>query len=272
MTVAHRIRRWALHLGVELNRYDPAQSQTARMARLLECHGIDLVLDVGASFGGYGRWLRGAGYRGDIVSFEPLTDAYTELCRVAAADARWHVAPRMAIGARNGEVVINVAGNSVSSSLRPMHDAHARAAPQSRYVGSERVPLRRLDTVARGALEPDRAVLLKIDTQGYEMEVLQGAAGLLGQVRGVQVELSLTPLYDGQTLYREIIDWLAGHRFHLWNVVPGFLDVATGRLLQFDGVFFRQDEQDATAAPLERDRGAVSRAGANLPIGDDGRC
>ncbi|NDP47673.1 MAG: FkbM family methyltransferase [Sulfuriferula multivorans] len=239
MTIAHRIRKLALNFGIEMNRYNPAQSQEARMARLLAHHGIDLVLDVGANTGGYGRSLREAGFQGDILSFEPLEQAYAELTRAAASDTRWHIAPRMAVGAENGEIEINVAGNSVSSSILPMHETHAAAAPLSRYVGCQRVPLSQLDSVLHPVLTPDRITLLKIDTQGYEMPVLLGATALLPHIRGVQIELSLVPLYEGQILYREMIDWLTDNGFELWNVIPGFLDTFTGRQLQFDGVFFR---------------------------------
>ena len=209
MTIAHRIRRLALKFGVELNHYNPAQSQDARMARLLAHHGIDMVLDVGANTGGYGLSLREIGFQGDILSFEPLEQAYAELTTAASSDARWHVAPRMAVGSENGEIEINVAGNSVSSSILPMHDAHAQAAPLSRYVGTQQVPLSRLDSVSHPALTPDRATLLKIDTQGYEMPVLLGATTLLPRIRSIQLELSVIPLYEGQALYREMIDWLA---------------------------------------------------------------
>lgn len=241
MTIAHRIRKLALKFGIELNHYDPAQSQDARMSRLLAHHGIDLVLDVGANTGGYGLSLRELGFCGDILSFEPLEQAHAALTQAATSDARWHIAPRMAVGAEDGEIVINVAGNSTSSSVLPMHDAHAQAAPQSRYVGSQRVPLRRLDAIEHAVLTPNRKTLLKIDTQGYEMPVLLGAMGLLPHIRGIQLELSTIPLYEGQALYREMIEWLAGQGFELWNLIPGFVDKSSGRLLQFDGVFFRNE-------------------------------
>lgn len=240
MTIAHSIRRLALKCGIELNRYNPVQSQDARMARLLDQHGIDTVLDVGANTGGYGQALRDIGYRGDILSFEPLGQAYAELTEAAATDVHWHIAPRMALGAEDGEIEINVAGNSVSSSILPMYDAHALAAPQSRYVGTERVRLSRLDSVSHAALGRDRTTLLKIDTQGYEMPVLEGATTLLPHIRGIQLELSLIPLYEGQVTYRDMIDWLAVKGFDLWNIIPGFSDASTGRLLQFDGIFFQK--------------------------------
>lgn len=71
------------------------------------------------------------------------------------------------------------------------------------------------------------------------MPVLEGARALLPRVHGIQLELSLLPLYEGQVLYREMIDWLAEKGFELWSVMPGFVDQATGRMLQMDGVFFR---------------------------------
>jgi FkbM family methyltransferase len=244
VTIAHRIRKLALKIGVELNRYNPAQSQNARMARLLIHHGIDLVLDVGANNGGYGQSLREIGYRDDILSFEPLEQAHAELTQVAAVDKRWHIAPRMALGAEGGWIVINVAGNSTSSSVLPMHDAHERAAPQSRYVASQRVLLNRLDSVSHPVLTPNRTTLLKIDTQGYEMPVLLGAIGLLPHIHGIQLELSVIPLYKGQALYVEMIDWITGQGFELWNLIPGFSDEANGRLLQFDGIFFRNAQKE----------------------------
>jgi FkbM family methyltransferase len=241
MTIAHGIKRLALTFGVELNHYNPAQSLDARMSRMLEHHGIDLILDVGANTGGYGLSLRELGFQGDILSFEPLAQAHSELTQAVTTDARWHIAPRMAVGAEDGEIVINVAGNSTSSSVLPMHDAHIQAAPQSNYVGSEQVPLRRLDSLTHPVLTPDRTTLLKIDTQGYEMPVLLGAKALLPHIRGIQLELSVIPLYEGQSLYRELIEWLGEQGFELWNLIPGFVDKSSGRLLQFDGIFFRKN-------------------------------
>lgn len=239
MTIAHGIRKLALKFGVEVNRYIPSRSPQARMFRLLAAHNIDTVIDIGANDGGYGRFLREGGYEGEILSFEPLSVSYQALLNATDSDAQWHVAPRIALGAEDGDVEINVAGNLTSSSVLPMCELHEQAAPQSRYSSIERVAIRRLDSVAHPLLNGDRCLFLKVDTQGYEMQVLSGAEKLLQKVRGVQLELSLAPLYQGQALYREIIDWLSTRGFELWSVTPGFTDDRTGRMLQFDGVFFR---------------------------------
>lgn len=239
MTILHSIKELALKAGVEVNWYNPAQSDIARLFRLLDFHKIDTIMDVGANDGGYGKLLRRGGYSGAILSFEPLSDAHAQLTQAAGSDAAWQVAPRMAIGSSSGEIEINIAGNSTSSSILPMQSLHETAAPQSRYVGTERVQLNRLDEIAHPLIERAKNLLLKIDTQGYEMPVLEGAQALMPRVQGIQLELSLVPLYEGQVLYKEIIDWLAEKGFELWSVMPGFVDQTSGRMLQMDGVFFR---------------------------------
>lgn len=239
MTFKHAIKLSALRLGIEMHWYTPVQSSNARLFKLLAYHGIDAVLDVGANDGQYGRFLRFGGYKGTIISFEPLGSAYKKLGEAATGDSKWIVASRMAIGDATGTIKIHVAGNSTSSSVRPMSEIHERAAPASRYVAEEEVAIGRLDDFSDARLETAQSILLKIDTQGYEKEVLAGAQKLLGKIKGVQVELSLAKLYTGQAEYREIISLLEGHGFELWSITPGFVDPATGRMLQMDGIFFR---------------------------------
>lgn len=239
MSIKHALKLTARRLGIEVNRYNAVESTEARLFALLDTHRIDTVIDVGANDGGYGRLLRRGGFDGTIVSFEPLQHEHAALSAAAASDQRWIVAPRMALGRENKEIEIHVAGNSASSSILPMHETHAKAAPESRYVGVQPVRLCRLDDVQLPALDRAQRMLLKIDTQGYEMMVLQGAERLLERLTGVQLELSVTPLYEGQVLYLAMSQWLQARGFDLWNVIPGFVDPRSARMLQFDGVFFR---------------------------------
>ena len=233
-TVSHR-------LGIEVKRYMPGSSYKASLQALLAHHGIDLVLDVGANLGQYARMLRRGGYRGRIVSFEPLSTAHERLVKASAADSSWLIAPRMAIGERDDEVEINISANSVSSSLQGMLAAHHEAAPGARYVGTERVRLARLDSVAADYLADGARVFLKIDAQGYESQVLEGARELLPRVAGLQVELSFVPLYEGEPLFAEMMASLAGLGFELHGLFPAFTDVRTGRMMQADGIFFRSE-------------------------------
>jgi FkbM family methyltransferase len=235
--VAKRLARAA---GIEVRRFRPASSPSAQLCAMLWAHKVNLVFDVGANTGQFGQELRWhVGYAGRIVSFEPMRAAHEQLIRTAAGDELWQVARRAAVGAESGTVSINVARNSVSSSILPMLSAHTNAAPESCYAGSELVPLEPLDSLAHEFIREESVVFLKIDTQGYESQVLQGAAKILERAVGVQLELSLIPLYVGQKLMPEMIEHMRAMGFDLWGITPTFAEPATGRMLQVDAVFFR---------------------------------
>jgi hypothetical protein len=113
------------------------------------------------------------------------------------------------------------------------------AAPGSAYVGQEQTPLVKLDSVANRYLGGSQRPFLKMDTQGFEWQVLTGAEQTLPSIQGVQCELSLVVLYEGQHLWRDMVDRLEGYGFTLWGLQPGFMD-RSGRNLQTDAIFFRE--------------------------------
>jgi FkbM family methyltransferase len=163
----------------------------------------------------------------------------------------------MALGATTGQVEINIAANSFSSSILPMLDSHLDAAPNSAYVLKEKVPLRRLDDILdelladnldgeQAANAPSRSIFLKLDVQGYESQVLAGAAQLLQHTLAVQLEMSLLPLYEGETLMPQMHAAMAARGFDLWDLEPSFRDPNTGRLLQIDAIFTRSPSHPST--------------------------
>ena len=229
-------------LGFDLRRFNPENSDAAQFKRMLLTHGVNLILDVGANVGQFGQSLRDLGFKGRIVSFEPLSEARSRLLKTSEADLMWDVAPQAAIGAEDGEIEIHIAGNSVSSSVLDMLDAHSTAAPDSVYVGSERVPLRQLDLLAMDYIRPESVVFLKIDTQGYEDKVLNGASHVLDRVVGLQLELSLLPLYDGQVLFKKMLERIESMGFDLWSLTSPIIDSTNGRFLQIDATFFKSNK------------------------------
>src|SRR5208337_3648960 len=84
-------------------------------------------------------------------------------------------------------------------------------------------------------------IFLKLDVQGFEYKVLQGAEQFLAHVAGIQIELSLVPLYDGEHLFHPMLHDLEERGYDLWSLIPGFVDPETGRLLQLDTIFFRKE-------------------------------
>lgn len=234
------VRRAIRNFGIEVSRYDPAHSEYARFQSMLTSHGVNLLFDVGANQGGFAKDLREIGYRNRIVSFEPLSEAWNQLKAASSSDPLWEVAPRGAIGAEEGEIEMHVAANSVSSSALGMLDAHLKAAPNSGYVTTEKAQLRRLDSLGAEYLRPDSVLFIKIDTQGFEGQVLRGAREILKRTVGLRLELSFVPLYENQPLFDDLISELKELGFDLWGWTPEFYDPTTGRLLQGDGTFFRR--------------------------------
>jgi FkbM family methyltransferase len=232
-------------LGLEVARWNPQSSPEAALIRMLSIHSIDTVIDVGANEGQYALTLRRLGFDGRIVSFEPSTAAHNRLRHSAKADERWTVGARTALGNREGTVDLTITSNGgASSSVLPMMDVHKSAAPDVACIGSERVPMMRLDQAAEGLLPEARNIFLKLDVQGYELEVLEGAPKLIERIHGVQLELSLVPLYQGQTLFPELMDFVQERGFGVWGIIPGLVDKASGRLLQTDVIFFREQRTE----------------------------
>ena len=210
---------------------------------MLNRNSVDVVIDVGANEGQYARLMRELGFGGRIISFEPLTIAHERLSLAARNDPSWTVAPRMALGDHEGEICLNVASNGgASSSVFPMLETHERAAPDVRYIGSEVVPISRLDSVAKTFFgDKKNNVFLKVDVQGYELQVLEGASNLLDQIVGAQLEVTFVPLYDGQALLPAVSDYMLRKGFEVWGIIPVLLDDSSGRMLQADVIFFRGD-------------------------------
>ncbi|NJM87065.1 MAG: FkbM family methyltransferase [Hydrococcus sp. RU_2_2] len=235
------IKKLVRNLGFELKRYKPNLSETARMQQLLAYHKIDLVFDIGANIGQYAMFLREIGYSGRIVSFEPLSSAHAQLQALSSKDPLWEIAPRMAIGDRDDNITIQISANSQSSSVLEMLESHVKASPKSAYIDSETVQMCKLDTVAREYIQNNTtSIFLKIDVQGFEKQALEGATQTLSQVKGIQVELSLAPLYRDQLLFKEMLALVENLGYEPHAFVPGFTDLETGRLLQMDGIFFKQ--------------------------------
>ena len=218
-----------------------AESEWARLAQLLELHAITLVVDVGANEGQYGAGLRSTGYRGRIVSFEPGAAAHAAVTERARSDPRWQVAPRLALGAEPGHAQLKTGNRSDMNSLLAARELTLEAFPKLSIGAEETVEVRRLDAVLDELVSPapGERTFLKFDTQGYEAAVLTGAEGVIERIAGLQIEMSLVPLYEGESDYREILHWVHGHGFEPHLILSGFFSRVLGRQLQVDGVFFR---------------------------------
>jgi FkbM family methyltransferase len=237
----------ALHrIGLDIVPYNGRYFPARRRAEILDTLRVDLVLDVGANAGQFGRELRREGYRGRITSFEPLGDAFERLAR--DAHDSW-TAYRVALGTADGTAVLHRSRNSWSSSLLPITARHVEASADASYVGSEEVEVRTLDSFGF-----DGRLYLKIDAQGSEPAILEGASQTLER-SVIALELSTATLYEKQTLIGDILNEMHRRDFAVLSLTPGFRHPRTREILQLDGIFAKQ-------AFLSANRGSVESGAA----------
>jgi FkbM family methyltransferase len=231
------LKRLANHFGYDILHL-PTDPSVRRRMDLYKRFGINLVFDIGANTGQYAHSIRKLGYTGRIVSFEPLPDAYSKLQDNTLSDSEW-TAVNTAIGNTIGKTVIHVAQNSYSSSILDILPRHVESAADSMYVDQITVPVKTLDSLFNDYFKPGDHPLLKIDTQGFERQVIEGATESLPKVIGLQLELSLVPLYQGETLMQEMLNLLREKGFVLMSIEPGHQDYTTGEILQVEALFFK---------------------------------
>ncbi len=177
---------------------------------------INCVLDVGANVGQFVGNLRQIGYRGHIISFEPVPAAFAEMEQRFKQDALWR-GFNLGLGDQDTEVNFNIAVEStaMSSFLAPMDSGWK--------LNSIPVTMKRLDSLFDSLLAnlpPDPRIFLKMDTQGYDVRVVQGAESSIQRVLGIQSELSVVPTYREMPSYLESLRYYEQLGFNLLGITP----------------------------------------------------
>jgi FkbM family methyltransferase len=240
--IKRRIRNCIHSLGYDIiNReFSASVLLPEHLGRLLKRLRIDCVLDVGAHLGEYHNLLRRIGYRGRVISFEPNPDALAILTAASASDPQWTV-HGCALGDLDGQIPFHITrSSSLISFLTPDGPAAREFGDDSKVARTELVPIRRLDTFfADHAQElPEARLYLKMDTQGYDLNVLRGVASNIHRVAGLQSELSLKPIYSEMPDYLQVLFETARLGFEVTGVFPVTRDRA-GSLIEVDCVMQR---------------------------------
>jgi FkbM family methyltransferase len=235
------VKHSAQKVGLAVDFYPPPGSFRRQLRDFLTQKKINVVLDVGAYIGNYAAELRDIGYTGKIVSFEPVPSSYDRLQARMRHDTLWSAQP-FGLSDENREAVMNTFSRGDFNSLLPLRTDSERAYsldPSSR--SQTRIQLRRLDAVLPQLLEgiQSPSIFMKIDTQGHDLSVVQGAAGALDHIVGLQSELPAVQIYDGMASMTSVLDYYFKCRF----VPIGFYPVNTIRGSQispeFDVLFSR---------------------------------
>ncbi len=208
---------------------------------VLDTFSINCVIDVGANRGQYGLSLRGIGYTGHIISFEPVRSNIDVLRITAAQHKPWKVFP-FALGVSNGTAEINVTEDTVFSSLLAPDDTSRKRFPSNRIERREAIEIRRLDQLLNECIAdiPNPNLYLKLDTQGFDLEVLHGAEGILSSVRALQTEVSFRSIYKAMHDFTESIQEFRAHGFEVVDFVPGMRDIDKLSAIEMDCIMVRR--------------------------------
>lgn len=211
------------------------------LSKLFSLYGVDIIFDIGANIGQSGEHFRHIGFKREIVSFEPVDFLYAELQRRAEKDVGWHTR-NIALGDQPGQVAINVSGGHAgASSILEMTDNVRINAPDQAVVRQEIIAIDTVDAMMATYYPHGDRCFLKIDTQGYERNVLAGAAQSLERVIGIKLEMSLKKNYEGETMMTEMIPHLYELGFRLVHLEDGWSNAESKELYQVDGTFFRTE-------------------------------
>jgi FkbM family methyltransferase len=225
--------------GLQLKEYP--DHYLMRRVKIVNYYNIDTLFDIGANKGKYSINMRELGYSKKIISFEPLKSAFEDLKNASFKDNNW-IVNNYALGDEDINGFINIAGNSYSSSILNMLPMHLNSAPKSKYIAQEMIEIKKLDSIFSSFCNKEDNVMIKIDTQGYEKNIIDGANESLNSIKIIQLEMSLVPLYENEMLFIEMINYLDNKGFRLFSLEDGdgFSDPTTGQLLQIDGIFVKK--------------------------------
>jgi len=207
-----------------------------RLARL----GVPFrtIIDGGANIGQFAR--AGAEFfpKAEIISFEPLLDAVAQFRKNLADCSRVRIIPA-ALGAADGTLTFYPNAWSQSSSALPVTETMQKEHPFTQQLAPIEVPVVRLDaSLSKETLAPP--VLLKLDLQGYEIEALKGATGILPRLDYILLEVATRPMYEGQPLFDDVRRHLADAGFEFLQFLEGGTQLPAGHG-EGDAVFVRQD-------------------------------
>lgn len=228
------------HFGLEIKLNGPRSRTDLRLVHFLRMHNVDLTLDVGANKGQFAQSLFAAGYSGRIVSFEPLPQAHTKLSKRAKLFGdRWIIGPQIALSDRTGIAEFNVTASDTSSSLLKPTKAFTNSLSEVRVVDHIEVKTGRLDDVASSYVVDVKNLFLKLDVQGGEQLVLNGAADMLNRSCGIITELCVDSLYSGQPPVTDMMELLASYGFEIWDISSAYTQPQSLRLGAIDLVCFK---------------------------------
>ena len=211
------------------------------LAKLLKDTAVNCVIDVGANLGQYASMLRELGYEGYIISFEPVRELYERLKILSSEDPKWKVYG-YGLGSRNEVKSIHrTRFSSLSSFLTLNNYAREQFGNAQEVVATEAAEIRRLDSILKTFELPmsEPRFFLKLDTQGYDLEVFEGLGSEISKFLGLQVEVYAVPFYEKMPLMEEALRVYESNGFRSRGFFPICRDNKTSHVIDYDCLMIR---------------------------------
>ena len=224
---------------LEIKRYNPQDDFNFLVTKCLRSFEIDCFWDIGANIGQTGLSIREHGYNGNIISFEPQKEAYEKLLKVSSQDSKWQIFEKCGVG-NDGFKKLNISKNSVSSSFLQIKKLHLDSSPDSQFIKEENVKIISLDKIFIAGNKSFDKNFLKIDAQGYEKEILDSGKNVLDSFIGISCEISIHPLYEGESKLFEMIDYLNNRGYEIYSIHNSYYEIKYGQTFSIDVVFIKK--------------------------------
>ncbi len=233
------IKTFFKKLGLEIKKYNPQDDFNFLVTKCLENFQIDCFWDIGANIGQTGLSIRRHGYKGNIISFEPQELAHAKLMEISSTDNKWKVFEKCGVG-NDGFKNLNISQNSVSSSFLEMEKLHLVSNPDSKFIKKENVKIISLDKIFTKMNSQFNKNFLKIDAQGYEKEILESGKNILNNFIGISCEISIHPLYEGETKLLDMFNYLNNKGYEIYSIHNSYYEIKHGQTFSIDVVFIKK--------------------------------
>jgi FkbM family methyltransferase len=218
------VRNISGKFGVNISSGPAPNSLERHLRDYLQIMNVNVVLDVGAFTGVYAKKLRDIGYKGKIISFEPVRATFDHLCETMHGDTQWS-GHALGLSDEDREATINIYRNADFNSLLQLKkEAESSYGLDPSFRSQATIELRRLDQILPKLIEGIEVprIFLKVDTQGHDMAVVRGATGVLDRLIGFQTEMPAVRIYEGMVSMAAALEY-----YEVLGFVPiGFYPVS----------------------------------------------
>ncbi len=206
--------------GYESIRKKKSPSLKSHLFNLIDQYLIDIVIDVGANHGQFGKLLRSIGYQGEILSFEPSKKSFEILSKVSSQDERWKIYP-LGLGDKKTSEQINIFESSdFNSLLQPSDMGKTTFKNKLKKLHSEFIHIETLNRILTPHQLKGKRVFLKMDTQGYDLNVFKGASKYYSNIACLLTEISLQQIYQKMPNYHETLSFYESKGFAISGFYP----------------------------------------------------